>query len=366
MQLPKTNSAKRKVQRAKKLALAFLAFGTFTLLLFYPFTLAQAQTRVPLSVSPVRHELTIEPGSSEDFVFKFVNLSETDLAGSIKVADFIVRDNSGTPILLEDENLSSKYAAASWVELPFDRATIDSGEVLQVAATITAPADAAAGGRYVAVYFEPTGTLPNYFGANQQGASGILPRVAGLLYIRVAGPISESAQVVRFDVPRFVENGPIDTEFEILNLGNYHVSPAPKLTLTNLLTNATVDEVQLEEKNIFPETSRIFDGQVGKKLLIGRYRVDMTTGYGSSGQGLLASAFVWAFPWRLALLILLGIIIITLVIMIIVKSRTQKQTMLEEKLTEEIEEIEKLKEKFKDKISESATTSTKSKSQKAK
>lgn len=364
MQLPKEKNTKWLMPNAK-LSLVF-AFLTLGILLATPYLSSTifAQTDIPLAVSPVRHEVVIEPGSTENFVFKFANFSDSELAGSVKVADFIVRDSKGTPQLLEDETLPNKFSAASWITLPFDRAIIDSEEFLQVPVTISAPSDAAAGGRYVAIYFEPTGALPGISGATQEGTSGIIPRVAGLVYVRVAGPITESAQVARFEVPKFVEFGPIPTEFEILNLGNYHITPQPRLVLTNLLTNNQIDEKLVEEKNIFPEASRIFTAEIGSKWLIGRYRVDMVASYGESGQGLVATAFVWAFPWRIALLILLTLIVIALSILVISKSFRKKQHVLEEKLSEEIKEIEELKDKFKDKISDGPNSTNASSSKK--
>ncbi len=338
MQLPKLN---KKITLAAILSFAFLLNNTL---------FANAQTSLPLSVAPARQELVVEPGTSENLLVKFANYSDSPLSGIIKAVDFVVKDSTGTPYLLEGENVASKYSAASWIQLPFPRASIAPGNILQVPISITAPADAAAGGRYVAVYFEPTGALPSYDGVNQQGASGIIPRVAGLIYIRVAGPISEIAQVVTFKTPNFIEYGPIAIETEIVNLGNYHISPRPKLTLTNLLTNAVTDTVVLDEQNIFPEVSRAYQGTVGKKWLVGRYRVDMVAPYGESGQGLLSSAFVWAFPWRIALLILLTLMIVILAILLISKSLTQKQHVLEEKLSEELEEVEKLKEKYEDRL----------------
>ena len=63
-----------------------------------------------------------------------------------------------------------------------------------VQASLTIPKDARPGGRYIAVYFEPSSAVPQ--AVNDEAAGqGVSPRIASLLYIRVAGPILESAMI---------------------------------------------------------------------------------------------------------------------------------------------------------------------------
>ena len=76
-------------------------------------------------VAPARQAIAIDAGDSQNLQIKFFNESITPLSGNLKAVDFIVTANDGSPILLEDQT-------NDWVKLPYDRATIASGDVLRV------------------------------------------------------------------------------------------------------------------------------------------------------------------------------------------------------------------------------------------
>ncbi|BCX15072.1 MAG: hypothetical protein KatS3mg088_755 [Patescibacteria group bacterium] len=311
---------------------------------------AEAQTILPLTVSPARQTINIDPGTTEKTTISFFNQADIPVAGNLKVVDFIVTDNTGTPYLLEGETaIPTKYSAAKWISIQADKAIIPANASFKVQLTITAPKDAAAGGRYAAVYFEPTGTLPNTraFINQKEGQQSVTSRLVGLINIRVNGPIIEEAAVKYLSVPNFIEYGPVEVKTEIYNNGSYHITPKGKITLIDW-QGKVVDEYTLEERNIFPERSRIYETELGKRLMIGKYKVELLAMYGDSNQILSASQVFWAFPWRITVAIVLAVIIAILLIILITKKMQKRQKELEEKLEKEIDEIEKLKEKFKD------------------
>lgn len=331
-------------------------------LLFLAKNYVKAQTSLPLMVAPARQTLSINPGETETTVVKFFNQGTSPISGNIKAVDFIVEDAEGSPILLEEPatpvitgttQISSRFSAASWIELPYDRASIAPESVLEIQFKIKAPEDARPGGRYVALIFEPTGTLPSPGGAEQEGAVSIAPRIVGLVFIRVNGPITESSIVKRFVVPKFVEYGPISVITELLNRGDYHIRPKGSVTLYNWF-GRKVDSQTLDEQNIFPDASRVFESKLGRKLMVGKFKVDFTAAYGETGQVLTAQSFVWVFPWRLALIITLTIAILVLAVILGWKQLKKRQAKLEEKLEEEIEAVEEVKEKLEEVVKPTA------------
>jgi hypothetical protein len=208
---------------------ALLSLTILTAVLFFSATAARAQTSQELQVSPARHNIEVNPGETVGLDFKFYNLSDKTLSGIVRSSDFIVTDNSGTPQILDKsttgDQLLPRFSGASWITLPFDRLSIAPNDQAQVHLNIKVPSDARPGGRYVAVYFEPsTSTLPNPT-SNEQAAAVISQRIAGLIYLRVKGPINEKAYLSRLFGPSFLEYGPINIEAEILNRGDYHIRP---------------------------------------------------------------------------------------------------------------------------------------------
>lgn len=310
----------------------------------------KAQEEVPLTVAPARQYLSVDPGGKLNGEVKFFNHSAFPVSGQIKIVDFIVQDDSGAPVLLEgNENLSSRFSAASWAQTPLTNVTIAKESLLKIPFSVNVPANARPGGRYIAVIFEASGSSPSPLNTTTEGVSSVAPRVVGLVSIRINGPISEGAYVDTFKVPMFVQFGPVPIHFEVFNNGDYHITPKGKLTLTNWFNKKT-DTYDLEEKNIFPDARRTYDVELGKTWMFGRYKVDLVATYGESGQVLKNSSYVWVVPIVFIMAIILAIAIVVLGSLLLAKKLKAKQTRLEEKLEKEISEVELLKSKFKDQM----------------
>jgi hypothetical protein len=325
----------------KKLIILFVFFFIF---LFVRQSLAQ--TTLPLAVYPARQQLEVNPGERTAVTLNFVNKNDQPISGFFKVVDFIVLDKEGRPTFIEDPTqINPKFSASSWFSLYYDRGTIPANEKISLQATVTVPANANPGGRYVAIFFEPAAanTLPS--GAQKEATTGIAPRLAGLVYIKVNGPVKEAAWVTRFFTKSFWEFGPIDVETEILNRGDYHIMPRGAITLYDLFGNR-VDQQKIEEQNIFPDVSRAYKNSLGFKFMVGRYRAELSGSYGDSGRSITAQLYFWVFPWRLALLIVLTVAIIIILVNEIRKRSFLSQQELKKALEEEKEEIERLKEEL--------------------
>jgi len=302
-----------------------------------------AQTVLPMTVAPARQQVTINPGEDTQISVKFYNQSDTPLSGFLKVADFVVQDDKGTPTIVEDSTQASpKFSASTWLTLPYDRMTIAPNDRTIVQLGLTIPQNARPGGRYVAIYFEPANPVAQPVG--EAGAS-ITPRIASLLYIRVNGPITENAFISDLFAQSFREYGPIAVSAQITNKGDYHVRPHGVFSLSNMF--GLVEQSTLQESNIFPDALRSYSASVGSKWMMGRYKITLSAQYGDKAQTTERSIYVWVFPWRVALVIVLSLIILILVGRSVYKGVVVHEASLEEELAREREEIEKLKHELK-------------------
>ncbi|KKT48005.1 MAG: hypothetical protein UW37_C0001G0010 [Candidatus Gottesmanbacteria bacterium GW2011_GWA2_44_17] len=303
-----------------------------------------AQSVLPLTVAPARQEITVNPGESSAVNVRFYNFSEAPVSGIVRIADFIVDNSQGTPRIIEDINqVSPRFSAQTWLTIPYDdQITIAPNDKVTLQAKINVPVDAHPGGRYVAVYFEPSGNIPQAVGGKQEAGTGVSTRIASLVYIKVAGPTTEKALISRFFTPGFFEYGPIKVETQILNRSDYHIRPHGVITMSNVF-GAPVDQTNLREENIFPDVVRNYENSLGKKWMLGKYKLNFTASYGEKGQVLEAFTYVWVFPWRVALAVILTIIILILIISNLYKNIVVKETSLEEEVKKEQVEIEKLK-----------------------
>jgi len=336
----------------KKLLKTLSITAVIAIIGFFTVSSLKAQSAIPLVVAPARQTLDADPGKTASFAVKFYNTGTDPVSGTFKVADFIVDNNEGNPNFLEGPTtLSNRYAAASWVTLSSDRGTIAPSGMVTVQGTIKVPANANPGGKYFAVFFEPATSIPAASGVKEEESSSVSMRIAGLVYLKVSGPITENAGVIKFTAPGFSEYGPVTITTEILNSGDYHITPKGQITVKNIF-GSEVAKVDLPETNVFPDASRVITSKVGEKWMIGKFTASLAATYGDSGKALASTLSFWVFPWKLATIIVLAIIIIILIIILITNRFGKKQKKLEEELIEEKEELEKLKETLKDKISE--------------
>lgn len=329
--------------------ISFLLIATlnFALLTFNLKTVT-AQTAIPFTVAPARHELSVSPGEEININIRFYNIGDTSIPGILKASDFIVDNQQGTPRIIEDVSMSSpRFSAASWITMPYDRMAVAAQNKVSVPVSIKVPHDARPGGRYVAVYFEPTAGNYRTTENDEEVATSIAPRIASLIYIRVKGDAFEKAIISRFFATYFQEYGPIKLQTEILNRGDFHIRPKGVITVIDMF-GGLVDQASIKEHNIFPEVSRSYENTLGKKWMFGRYKIDIAAAYGDRGQALTRFIYVWIFPWKLALVIILSIIILIILFSQIYKKFILREIRLEEELHKEKEEIEKLKRELKD------------------
>jgi hypothetical protein len=339
-------------QIKKILKISSIVFG---IIFLFSSTLSssKAQTSIsPLIVAPARQSLTGDPGQKVNFAVRFYNTATESVPGVFKVADFIVNDNLGTPSFLEGPTvLSDRFSAAKWISLSAEKGTISSDGMITVAGTVKIPNNASPGGKYFAVFFEPDTNVPGANGEKQQEAAAVTMRIAGLVYLRVSGPISEGASITKFTSPGFSEYGPISITSEIKNNGDYHISPEGQIVIKDIF-GQTVATSSLASTNIFPDASRLTTTKVGEKWMLGRFTANLNASYGENNNKVLAASLVfWVFPWKLAIIIVLALAIIILIIAMIFNKFVKKEKKLEEELFKEKTELEKLKENYRDIIS---------------
>lgn len=302
-----------------------IIFGIIFLILFLGIRekIARAQQIVKFAAIPPRVEdLIADPGETVTRQIRVRNLGESEMAIQAKVLDFIVEDQEGTPVFLREETvLDNRWAMSLWINVSPTRFTIKPGETKELDLVVVVPEDGTPGGHYAAVAYE---AVDSYDPAGGSGTQ-VVPTVATLLYLKVRGDIAEDALVKRLDIPKFSEFGPIPIESEIENLSDIHIRPVGTIRIYGLL-NRLATTLKLDEKNIFPGKSKIYENTWSRKWLFGRYQANLEAFYGDQGQLLQAVAYFWVIPWKALLVVLL---IIVLVILLLLYSKGKKKLILE-------------------------------------
>ncbi len=315
-----------------------------TLVLFLVFFFAFphksiAQKALGISAIPPRLEVTTKPGEVITKEIKIRNESNVERLINTSVQDFIVTDNLGTPLQVENVDQSTnRWAASSWIQVSPSKIRLKPGETKSLTLTVITPDDAIPGGHYAMVLHSPNNDIT----INQTGAA-IQTNVGTLVYVTVPGTVNENASIKEFSAPQFSEYGPINFKTIITNLSDIHITPAGSINIYNTLGFQT-STIKLSDTNIFPYTSREFLNTLNRKLMFGRYKAQINAVYGTSGQLLTATLFFWVVPYKLVALVVLIIIII-----LILKSKFKRNTPPSTPKIEELEkELEELKKKYQD------------------
>ncbi len=300
---------------------AVIMLGGVFLLLNLASTFASAQSTGAgsgLKISPVRTDLTIDPGKSDSVVITVNNVTSVETTYDAIVNDFVAgNDELGQPALILD---ADKYAPSHSLKRyirPISSLTVPAGASKQVTATINIPKDAAAGGYYGAVRFVPAST-----GLSEKNIT-LSASVGTLILVKVPGDINENMKLESFDVRSSKEDGKASTFFtgskelyavaRFKNLGNVHEQPFGKVVLKKgdkVLQTVEINNTD-PKGNVLPDSIRRFGVKLDKVGLWGKYTVEGNFGYGSTGQLISGktSFFVLPLAFIVGILILLAVLI---------------------------------------------------------
>ena len=287
-------------------------------------------------IIPPKLELTAEPGEVIQGAIRLQNQTEGEVTLSVGMSDFIVRDMSGTVELVDPET-AGEWALSQWLTFSPTTLTIPPGEQGSVSVIISVPEDALPGGRYASIYFSEPGVV-----WEERAITGVATEIRSLVLLRIAGPITEEAIVRRFQAPRFSEYGPISFITELANLGNFHIRPVGAIAIKNVL-GKTVVNMDLQERNIFPEASQLYTNTWDKKWLFGRYKATLTATYGEQSLPLTATIFFWVWPWKITLAVI-GIIVLIIFLIFLLKYIKKRKEISPEEIEEEEEPEEETEE----------------------
>lgn len=293
-----------------------------------------------LKVSPVRSDLTINPGATQTITVYVQNVTSGPATLQVLVNDFVAGSNeTGQPNLILDPKQSAPAHGLKQFVAPVANVTLQAGEQKQVPVTITVPKTAAGGGYFGAVRFAPASSSSN------QNVT-LSASVGSLILVKVPGDVREQLSIASFDVRRddtassfFTathykdKNGaqqPLQAVVRFQNEGNIQLEPFGKITLKKGSTTLATQEINNTDPrgNILPDSIRRFQVPLDKVGSLGKYTVQGNFGYGSSGQLLTASTTFYVVPFGLIAAL---IVVIVLVILSIVALKRQSRSRIRSK-----------------------------------
>ncbi|MBD3279485.1 MAG: hypothetical protein GF390_02110 [Candidatus Pacebacteria bacterium] len=303
---------------------------------------AQKENAISLTAIPPRlgdqGQIEIKPGEKHQAQIKIFNESQETLDVETFVQDFIVDEDGKTPIALEGK-LSNRWSLASWITVSPNVNKIAPRQTVLLNVLIEVPADALPGGHYAMILHQPVTPGAELNQANQAAAS-IAQKVGTLLYVVVEGPVNEEAFIRNFEIAQFSEYGPVPFSYEIENLSDIHIRPRANLEIYNLF-NQRVANITVPTKNIFPFTSRDFQGEWERIWGFGWYKAKLVVSYGS-GQLITNTRHFWLLPIKIILAALILLLTAVIIILAIRRHYQHRQKLEQKKLQALQEKVKKL------------------------
>jgi hypothetical protein len=293
------------------------------------FLLISLVTLSCLALSPATQAITISPVILEDVdaapgdivtrQFTVLNETESEQTYYFLARNFTTQGEEGQ-VVISEEN----FGLATWIQFPATSVTIPAGQSQDIEFSILIPPNADPGGHSAAVF---ASTNP----PDVSQGLGLSGNVGALLFVRVAGDITEDARLLGFHTKgdaKFYTRLPVDFEYRIENRGTVHIVPQGDVVMSGWFGKTNVNANPLNNHILPSSIRRLETTWVNKtpvaggfftevknewnNFALGKYKATLDIGYGKGGGKITGQTDFWVFPWHVllvALLILIAVIV---------------------------------------------------------
>lgn len=259
---------------------------------------ADNSTANTLKVTPVRTDITANPGETKTVEVTVTNPSDSDVVVRAIQNDFVAGDEDGTPALILDENEFAPKRSLKRFMRPLKNVTLPAGESRTVDVVIAVPKNANAGGYFGALRFAPTSP-------NDGGQVNLSASVASLILLRVSGDAAEKLTMTEFALTQngntgsfFTSQDDVAAHVRFKNDGDVQLGPIGKVSVTkggNVVYEADFNNGDQREV-VLPDSARRWAIPLNDLTGFGQYKVSATFTYGSKNQTVEAEQTFWVIP----------------------------------------------------------------------
>jgi len=223
-----------------------------SLILVFTFWLMFVQSVFALTISPVRMELSGDPGRTISGTIELFNEQAETKTFYSSSQNFEARGDSGAPYFLPD----ATKGLASWITIQ-KSVVLKPQERKKIPFSVQVPNNTEGGGYFAAILW---GTSPA--GQSEGGQVSIGGKLGVLMLLSVSGETKEGGGLLELKIEeggRFVNSLPITFSYRFSNDGSERVKPSGELKIKNLFgfTKATLN-ANPQSGNILPKSIRKF------------------------------------------------------------------------------------------------------------
>lgn len=275
-------------------------------------TETDTETANTLKISPLRTDVTADPGETKTVKVLITNLYDKPISVRVIQNDFVADDEDGTPaIILEEDEYAPSHSLKRFMT-PIEDVTLEAGEARAINVELVIPDDAEPGGYFGAVRFAPTD--PDTGGQVNVSAS-----VASLILLRVNGDAPEKLDLTDFAVWQddrkktfFVNGNDIELMARFENKGAVQAGPFGKISVQkgdDVVYEADFNTEQPRDV-ILPDSARRWRVPLDQTASFGHYTVSATFTYGTSNQTIEVSQSFWVIPRNVIIAAAVGLLVL--------------------------------------------------------
>lgn len=292
-----------------------------TVFVFVFLTFIVAHDALALTISPVRVEITGNPGQTLRGEMEILNEQGEVKTFFSSFENFEPSGDTGSPRFVGNSGNLSTWLSTN------DRIDIAPNEKQVIPFTITIPANAEPGGYFSAIFWGSQDPK-----TQEAGEVAIGGKLGVLILLRVAGDIHEEAGLSEFvaaDGKRLLTAVPVTIGYRFTNKGDDRVVPLGDIVIKNTF-GMEVESLKANESegNVLPNSSRKFQVIWSKdapkdiqgflanakaqlaNFHFGFYRAQAAIVWGSTNKVETASTWFFLFPWQSLSIVAAGLILV--------------------------------------------------------
>jgi hypothetical protein len=266
-------------------------------------------------VGPGKYQVEAKLGETKTVNLTVTNRLGKDKTFQIQTEDFKgSRDIEKTVVLMDGER--GPYSLKDYLRIASTTFTIGNAERVTIPVTIQVPSDAQPGGLYGSVVVSTITTPAEQTSGQSTGVSPVVTRIGSLVFIRVAGDVTEDLVLKDFSLrngAHVVGSSPVEFQLLYENNGSVHENPSGFIHIKNMLGSEVAD-IEVEPWFVLPDSLRLREVSWNNPFLFGRYvaTAEIQKGYDNKTDS--ASVVFWVIPWKVIALIFVVIIVIVALI----------------------------------------------------
>ena len=220
-----------------------------------------------LTLSPLRTEVDIAPGTSQDKTLSLTNNNDTPITVYLSAEEFsVINEQYDYAFNIETELIK-------WVTFTSNTVELAPGETKSVSFRVGVPINAEPGGRYISLFASTDAE-----GVEEGSVS--IQRIASLVYINVSGEVSRQGNLLSLRTPWFMHRTTTWTG-QVQNVGSTHFRTDYTVTLQSLIGDTTI-ATKTGNALILPGTIRAINNSLPLPALPGIYKVTYKIGLGDT------------------------------------------------------------------------------------